>query len=92
VVREYCGAGLAGQVAAELDAIDRRSRNIERAKQIALQNQCLGQDQMIEEAFTSLDQSCRFWLQLILEQAGYYQHHRGEWRKRRDPKKHDCPS
>ena len=80
VVREYVGGGLAGQLAATTDAEQRAERQA-RAK--ALRDERT----RLETADASVVMLCEVVEALVREtlmQAGYHQHHRGEWRRKRE--------
>jgi hypothetical protein len=79
VVREYIGSGRVGELVAELDALEREARQADRQ---ALQDE--------REALRTLDapvaELCALadlLAQAALLAAGYHQHNRGTWRKRR---------
>ncbi len=80
VVREYVGSGLAGQLAATTDAEQRAERQA-RAK--ALRDERT----RLETADASEVTLCGVVEALVRETlmlAGYHQHHRGEWRRKRE--------
>ncbi len=80
VVREYVGGGLAGLLAAQEDERRRAERA---AQQAALQ----AERARLAPAERALDELCdatETLMQTALLLAGYRQHHRGEWRKRRE--------
>lgn len=79
VVREYLGSGEVAEACAELDALDRRER---KRKEAAFRADC--------ERLEAIDRTTREFSALVdslaqgaLLAAGYRQHHRGEWRRRR---------
>jgi len=80
VVREYIGVGPAAELIAALDAESRRERDEKRAARNARREE-------LERAAALVD---RCWegvlglVRAVLVSNGYYRHHRGEWRKRRD--------
>jgi hypothetical protein len=85
--REYIGCREAAHLMAEMDALARESRAIrreivaeqrqaERARHEAMYAAILG-------PLDALDVMCRVEMRRELEAAGYHQHDRGEWRKRR---------
>jgi hypothetical protein len=80
VVREYVGGGLAGELAAIWDERTRDGRATAASATRAEQRR-------YDAADASLTQFCEL-VDLVakaaLLAAGYHQHHRGEWRKRRD--------
>jgi hypothetical protein len=79
VVREYVGTGLVGELAAAQDAERRREQEDERAAWSDLK----------EDLHTVADLVDRCWENVsalttaVLVSAGFYRHHRGEWRRRR---------
>lgn len=80
VVREYVGGGVHGEVAAALDAGRRQERERARAAERQVQEQfrtAALPHQELERLTTAL-------LRAALTDAGYHQHDRGAWRKRRD--------
>ena len=82
VVREYIGAGVIGELAAEQDAIERRQREEQReAEQKAWEE--LG---ALEQPLVVFAEVCDALVWEALKAAGYH-NHRGQWRKRRAKKK-----
>ena len=79
VVREYVGTGLGAVLAAELDAQERAERKAEREALCAEQERWGDMDAAVAQVCEATDLMARTALVL----AGYHQHHRGEWRKRR---------
>ena len=69
VVREYVGRGRVAELMAKLDALDREKEREERRL-----------DADLEALIETTDLLAR----AALVAAGYHQHKRGEWRKRRD--------
>lgn len=80
VVREYVGGGELGHLAAQLDAIGREERESERAAARAEQDTIAALDGPAAE----LDDLAGQVVRAVMAIAGYHQHHRGNWRKRRD--------
>jgi hypothetical protein len=72
VVREYVGGGIVGRLGAAVDAHRRAERADERAALAEL-------DALVEE----LDALAELVARAALIAAGYHQHARGPWRKRR---------
>lgn len=79
VVREYIGGGVPGELVARMDAIERDKRltdrecaKIARAKVEAL-----------DAPLTELNELADLLARAALVAAGYHQHNRGEWRKKR---------
>ncbi len=82
VVREYVGTGKVAELAALIDEQERVLRKAEDiARQAAIAElQALGAD--VAEFCQLVDLATR----VALVANGYHQHHRGEWRKKRDEK------
>ena len=80
VVRQYVGAGQVGVLAAELDAIDRERRRTELAARKAKKAELASLDASLKQLNSLADLMAR----AALLAAGYHQHKRGEWRKRRE--------
>ena len=80
VVREYVGGGLIGEMAAAQDAEAQAKRETERAAWQAEQERYAA----LDGALTEFDTATDLVLRAALIGAGYYQHHRGEWRRRGD--------
>jgi hypothetical protein len=79
VVREYIGSGRVAQLAAELDAIERDRREGE-----ALERRCIrAEHDEFAAMLADLNERCDLLTRAALFAAGYHQHKRGEWRKRR---------
>ena len=79
VVREYVGKGFTGELAA---AADERERAQREAQQAAWRAEC----ERIESAIAPLEEFCdavETLARASLLLAGYHQHHRGEWRRKR---------
>jgi hypothetical protein len=79
VVREYLGTGRVAELAAQLDALERGKRQLaaqaqrgEKAERAALAAEC-----------KTLTETADLVACAALLAAGYHQHKRGEWRKRR---------
>jgi hypothetical protein len=79
VVREYVGGGLTGQLAAQLDAVERAKREADRAEQEALRAEV----EALDAALDDLNEVAELLAGAALLAAGYHRHKRGEWRKRR---------
>jgi hypothetical protein len=79
VVREYVGGGMVGQLAAQLDDLERQKREIEGAARRAEQEEVEALDAQLSE----LDELVELVARAALAAAGYEQHKRGEWRKKR---------
>jgi hypothetical protein len=79
VVREYVGGGITGDLAAQFDALERQKREAERE---ALR---VGREEVaaLDAPLAELDELADLVARAALAAAGFTQHHRGEWRKRR---------
>lgn len=80
VVREYLGTGEFAELAAELDHAERERLEDERAARQAEKAQLSGLDADLN-AMTELT---RLAASAALLAAGFHQHKRGEWRRKRD--------
>jgi hypothetical protein len=79
VVKEYFGNGVAAQALARIDQtyavearLDRQARHRQRAEEAE-----------IEAMMAELDEVCELLVRATMLAAGYHQHARGQWRKRR---------
>jgi hypothetical protein len=79
IIREYVGAGLIGELAAQQDAEERAQRLAEREQ---LQYEAT-RWASAAAPLTQLSQLLDGLTAAALIAAGYHQHHRGAWRKRR---------
>jgi len=79
VVRVYVGGGERGEQAAVADAIARERREAERAKHTRERRQHDTVEAQLTAWYAAVDAQVR----AALTAAGYHQHKRGEWRKRR---------
>src|SRR5262249_6589699 len=79
VIREYIGGGTIGQLAAQLDAIEREQR----ATACELLKAEREEIAALDAPLTELNELADLLVQAALVAAGYHQHHRGHWRKRR---------
>ena len=79
VVREYVGAGRVAELAAALDAADRRERAEARQRLRELEEQDAPAFAALAELGAALDGLAA----AFLIGAGSRRHHRGEWRRRR---------
>ena len=82
VVSQYVGTGAAAQLAAELDAHERAEREASRQALSADRERWARADAALDEMCEAVEVAARDGRIL----AGYHQHHRGEWRKRRGAK------
>ncbi len=79
VVREYLGGGVLGLLAAQADAEARQKREEEAARWRAEKEDLEALDACVEE----LSEAAETLVRAVLVAAGYRQHKRGEWRKKR---------
>ncbi len=82
VVREYIGGGMLGELAAQMDAIERERRE-ERATRWKEEQEDLD---ALEAPVDELSEASDLLVRAALLTRGYRQHKRGEWRLRREPK------
>jgi hypothetical protein len=80
VVREYIGTGVAADLIARLDAIDRQKREDAAADR----RHHLSKLATLEGAVRAADRTVDLTVRAVLLAVGYRRHHRGDWRKRRD--------
>ena len=79
VIREYVGGGILGEASARLDA-DERQRREEKA---ALWREERERLEALDGQTEELYEAAEVMAKAALLGAGYHQHKRGEWRKRR---------
>ena len=79
VVREYVGGGRIGTLAAELDELNRQEREAEREARRREREELSA----LESSLDRLDELADLAARAALLAAGFHQHKRGEWRKRR---------
>lgn len=79
VVREYVGTGFVAELAAQMDASERREREIERAARRAERDELDALDAPLNELNTLADLVAK----AALMAAGFHCHRRGEWRRKR---------
>ena len=79
VVREYIGGGPAGEMIARHDAIERGTRAAARAVERADREGAEALDAPLNE----LSERADLLVRAVLVAAGFHQHKRGEWRKKR---------
>jgi hypothetical protein len=80
VVREYVGTGPLADLAAELDTEERWQREERRR---AWREEC-ERLEALEQSIEELCEASEILARATLVAAGYRQHNRGEWRKRRE--------
>jgi hypothetical protein len=79
VIREYIGGGPLGELAAKTDALNRLRREEEAKAWRAERESLEALDHPVEELYEAAD----VLVQATLLAAGYHQHNRSEWRKKR---------
>ncbi len=79
VVREYVGSGPLAELAARMDTLERRQREEEAKAWREEKERLEALDGPVEE----LCEAAEVLARAALVVAGYHQHKRGEWRKRR---------
>ena len=79
VVREYVGGGRIGALAAELDELNRQQREAEREARRRQREELAA----LESSLDRLAELAELAARAALLAAGYHQHKRGDWRKRR---------
>ena len=79
VVRQYVGGGLIGQLAAQMDELERQKREADKtAKQ-----QAKADLEALHRSLDELTELADLAVRSALLAAGYRRHKRGEWRKQR---------
>ena len=78
-VREYVGGGILGELAARLDAEERRRQEEEKASHREERERLDALAAPVEELCDAAEVIAR----AALIASGYHRHNRGEWRKRR---------
>ncbi len=79
VVREYVGAGPVAELAAEMDRLER----LEREEEAEARREERERLDALAAPVGELCEAAEFLARAALVAAGYRQHKRGEWRKRR---------
>ena len=82
VVREYVGGGVLGELTAQMDALE-RERKAEEAAWLREEREELD---ALDASVNEVAEASDLLVQAALVAAGYHQHNRGEWRKRRELK------
>jgi hypothetical protein len=83
VVKTYVGHGRIGELAAQLDAIEREKRASEKASFKTWKKHLADLDEPLDRLNDLADMLAR----AALIAAGFHQHRRGEWRRRRNAKR-----
>ena len=86
VVREYFGCGESAHVMALLDELDRQRRQRERKKE----KQLIESLNEVDATISELCQRAELAARATLISAGYHQHDRGQWRKKRVRERSHC--
>ncbi|MEW4569726.1 hypothetical protein AB1L88_17820 [Tautonia sp. JC769] len=79
VTSEFVASGESALLIARMDAIDRDDRDYERWRIREERRKAAERDARLDDLVKQSEALARE----ALEQAGYHQHHRGEWRRRR---------
>ena len=79
VVREYVGGGVLGEIAARMDAYERRQKE----EAAALWREECNEQEALDNLIAELYEAAEVLTKAALLASGYHQHKRGEWRKRR---------
>jgi hypothetical protein len=87
VVREYVGRGPAGELAAQLDALERHRRQQE-ARALRREKRDLD---ALDADLKAVTETADLLACAALLAAGFHRHKRGEWRRRRDRNTHAGP-
>ena len=82
MIREYVGGGILGELAAQMDALERERRKEQAARWREEQEEL----DALEAPVAELSEASDLLVRAALLASGYRQHNRGEWRKRREPK------
>jgi hypothetical protein len=81
VVREYVGTGRVAELVSRMDALEREKKDAERAEFRALRAELDALDAPLDD----LNDLAELVARAALTAAGFRQHKRGEWRKKRVP-------
>jgi hypothetical protein len=79
VVREYVGTGRVAELVAKLDELERERRANEKLDRLLKQAELARLDAPLDK----LNEMADLVVRAVLVAAGFRQHRRGEWRKRR---------
>lgn len=80
VVRRYIGGGKIGRLAADMDALKRQERKATET----LFDEARTEAELHDEDLKAMERLAEVLTRAALVAAGYRQHHRGEWRRRRE--------
>jgi hypothetical protein len=84
VVTEYVGGGTLGQLAAQIDAEERACRDTARAAD----RETRARLEALDKPVADLNELADLLARAALLAAGFHQHKRGPWRRRRAPTEH----
>jgi hypothetical protein len=84
VVREYVGRGLVGELAAREDEERRAQRLADLARRQEARRREEAEARALRDLVDGLDAAALALTTATLGAAGYHQHDRGQWRKRRE--------
>ena len=79
---EYIGSGFTATLCAQTDSEERHESNLKRADELANRREA----EAIDESIEATDALIKAVMRQALEEAGYRQHARGQWRKQRERK------
>src|SRR5207244_3633737 len=82
VVKRYCGRGFVSEAAATTDRARRTLAECNRRERRLRADAA----RRLPEELGLLDALCQLLSRITLEAAGFHQHARGQWRKRRAPR------
>jgi hypothetical protein len=85
VTSEYGGSGECARLIARMEAIERDGRDYERWREQEERRNLRELDKAMDEMVTQANALARD----ALTAAGYHQHDRGKWRKRRDCRRNE---
>ena len=78
----YVGRGLLGQLAAQLDEVRREERKLEKTDEVLRRTEA----ETLDADIRLVERLAEALARAALYAAGYRRHHRGEWRRKREPK------
>jgi hypothetical protein len=78
--RQYVGAGLIGQLASQMDDIDRERLQLRNAALELARHKA----EALDDDMQAIERLADTIARAALVAAGYRQHHRGEWRRKRE--------
>lgn len=81
--RQFVGSGLIGRAAAELDAVERERKAMRKAAADGARDAA----EALDDDLLAIDRLTDALARAALVAAGCHQHHRGDWRRKREPKR-----